>query len=104
MPPAAERWREAPDQQRARRGIRTLTPFRAADFESAASASSAIRAGGGHGAQPQRSLAVVLLRPKRRVRWLVIVVLTLVLVREWSIRHHEAAIGVWPRADREPTA
>ena len=28
----------------ARRGIRTLTPFRAADFESAASASSAIRA------------------------------------------------------------
>ena len=32
-------------QNRARRGIRTLTPSRAADFESAASACSAIRAG-----------------------------------------------------------
>ena len=55
---AAERSREAPDKQGARRGIRTLTPFRAADFESAASASSAIRAGWpGHRAPSQRSLA-----------------------------------------------
>jgi hypothetical protein len=34
----------------------------------------------------------------------VIVVVALIVVREWSIRRHEAAIGVWPRADGEAIA
>jgi len=40
----------------------------------------------------------------RRIRSLVIVVVALILVRERTIRRHEAAIGVWPRADGEVVA
>jgi hypothetical protein len=40
----------------------------------------------------------------RRIRWLVIVVVALIVVRERTIRRHEAEIGVWPRVDGEVVA